>query len=387
MTYFSLDPNIIYLNHAAVAPWPRNTVEAVTAFAQQNGSLGALNYPQWLTKEASLRTLMSQLINAPSADEIALLKNTSEGLSLIAHGLNWKRGDNVVSIAQEFPSNRIVWESLSRQGVTLRLLDLNRCSEPEQELLALCDKHTRLVSVSSVQYANGLKLKLEQLGHYCHMHNIIFVVDAIQSLGATPFDVQACCADAVVADGHKWMLGPEGVALFYCRDKLRQQLELRQFGWHMVDAVGDFEQTDWQPALNARCFECGSPNMLGLHALHASLSLLLELGIEQIASQILSTTQLIIEHVDALGFELLTPREKQARVGIVTFHVPERDNQHLYQDLMADHVVCAYRGGGIRFSPHFYNTPEQIKEAFSKLNKLLSTRHFNKLCSELPSCP
>ncbi|MEJ2427020.1 MAG: aminotransferase class V-fold PLP-dependent enzyme [Candidatus Thiodiazotropha sp.] len=369
---FNLDPDLIYLNHAAVAPWPRTTVEAVAAFATENATLGATNYPQWLVKEQALRVLGAELINAPSQADIALLKNTSEGLSLIAHGIDWKPGDRVVSIAQEFPSNRIVWESLRSQGVQLQILDLKNHRNPVQAIIALCDERTRLISVSSVQYASGLRLHLEPIGAYCRERDILFVVDAIQSLGVIPFDVQACQADVVVADGHKWMLGPEGLALFYCRDALRERLQLHQYGWHMVEDAGDFDRIDWQPARSARRFECGSPNMLGIHALHASLSLLLKIGIKNITGRVLELTRKIIDQVDELGFELLTPRDPEARAGIVTFRVPERDNQSLYQGLMTSRVICAHRAGGIRFSPHFHNTPEQIDTAFQRLKALIS---------------
>lgn len=371
MSDFSLDPDIIYLNHAAVAPWPTCSVEEVVAFAHQNGTYGSQNYLQWLAKEDELRTLLAQLINAPSKDEIALLKSTSEGLSFVAYGLDWQVGDNIVSVAQEFPSNRIVWESLQSRGVELRLLDLESSKQPEEALLALCDERTRLISVSSIQYANGRKTDLNTIGDYCRSKDILFVVDAIQSLGASPFDVVQCKADIVVADGHKWMLGPEGLALFYCRESIRQRLKLNEYGWHMVEAMGDFDQKEWQPADSARRFECGSPNMLGVHALHASLTLLLDQGIESVSSRIEELTQFIIDQIDLLGFQLLTPRAREMRGGIITFFVPDQDNQLLYQALMEQRVMCAYRGGGIRFSPHFHNTETQIMEAFNRLKCLL----------------
>ncbi|PVV15507.1 MAG: class V aminotransferase [gamma proteobacterium symbiont of Ctena orbiculata] len=371
VSQFSLDPAIVYLNHAAVAPWPERTVAEVVRFARENGFLGSSHYARWLGVETGLRRLMSKLINAPSEHDIALLKSTSEGLSAIAYGLDWQPGDNIVSIAQEFPSNRIVWESLEPHGVELRLLDLNHSRDPEHDLIALCDHKTRLLSVSSVQYATGERLQLEGLGDYCRTHDVIFVIDAIQSLGAIPFDLTQCHADIVVADGHKWMLGAEGVALFYCQAALRQQLKLHQFGWHMVESMGDFDRTDWQPAQSARRFECGSPNMLGIHALHASLSLIHEIEVTEIATKITRNADLVIDQVDAAGFELLTPRDPDKRAGIVTFQVPERDNQVLYQGLMQQQVMCAYRGGGIRFSPHFYNTESEIETAFKRLSALL----------------
>lgn len=371
MSFFSLDPTLIYLNHAAVAPWPQRTVSEVVRFAQENGFSGSSGYAHWMGVEQELRTLLARLINTASAEDVALLKSTSEGLSVIAYGLEWRPGDNIVSIAQEFPSNRIVWESLRAMGVELRLLELTRSTDPEQDLIALCDERTRLMSVSSVQYAAGERLQLETLGDYCTAHDVIFVIDAIQSLGAIPFDVESCHADIVVADGHKWMLGAEGVALFYCRASLRERLKLHQYGWHMVESMGDFERTDWQPACSARRFECGSPNMLGIHALHASLKLIHEIGVNAIAADVRRNADLIIAQVDKAGYRLLTPREPLRRAGIVTFHVPDTDNRALYHALMQDQVACAYRAGGIRFSPHFHNSEVEIEEAFERLSNLL----------------
>jgi cysteine desulfurase / selenocysteine lyase len=187
-----------------------------------------------------------------------------------------------------------------------------------------------------------------------------------------PFDLNETLADVVVADGHKWMLGPEGLALFYCRAELRERLQLHQYGWHMVETAWDFEASSWRPAESARRFECGSPNMLGAHALLASLELLQGIGIEQILSRIEVNTAACIEQIDSRGFELLTPRAQDQRAGIVTFRVPDSDTHALQQELMKHKVVCAERGGGIRFSPHFHNTPEQIARAFETLDQLRS---------------
>jgi selenocysteine lyase/cysteine desulfurase len=372
MPIFDLDPELIYLNHAAVAPWPIRTAATVARFAEENRHLGATRYPRWLEVERQLREQLAKLINAPSVNDIALLKSTSEGLSIIAYGIDWRPGDNIVSIAQEFPSNRIVWESLQPQGVELRLLDLDGSANPQQDLIGLCDDRTRLISVSSVQYASGRRLELSQLGSHCREAQILLCVDAIQSLGALPFDVQRNLADFVVADGHKWLLGPEGTALFYCRAEIRERLHLRQYGWHMVEQAGDFERRDWIPARSARRFECGSPNMLGIHALQASLSLILEQGVDNIWRRILDNGQSIIDEVDRRGFELISPRAEDQRAGILTFRIPDRDNQALQQGLMEQGIICAYRGGGIRFSPHFHNTTQQIRQAFIRLESFFN---------------
>jgi len=356
---FSLSPDILYLNHAAVAPWPRRTLDAVARFAQANAMRGAADYTDWLKTEARLRERLAELVKAPSPADVALAKNTSEGLSIIAHGLAWEPGDNVLGIAQEFPSNRIVWESLRDRGVEYRQLDLYDSTAPEADLISLCDERTRLIAVSSVQYAKGLRLDLERLGAFCRSRDILFCVDAIQSLGVLPFDLSRTKADFVVADGHKWMLGPEGVALLYVDPRLRPCLRLYQYGWHMVAHRGDYDRPDWTPASDATRFECGSPNMLGIHALDASLSLLSETGIDRIRDAVAERIDRFVELLDGRGFELLSPREPDRRAGILTFRVPGIDSQVLYRKLMEKGVVCAPRGGGIRFSPHFY-TPEEV---------------------------
>jgi len=365
---FPLDEGLIYLNHAAVGVWPRRTAEAVKQFADENMCRGAQHYPAWMQREQSLRQRLAWLVGAASTEDIALLKNTSEGLSLIAAGLDWQTGDNVISSNQEFPSNRIVWESLARQGVELRQADISG-EDPEAAIIACMDGQTRLLSVSSVQFAGGLRLDLKRLGEACRERGILFCVDAIQSLGALSFDAGACHADFVVADGHKWMLGPEGVALFYTHPEARERLRLTQFGWHMVEHAGDFERRDWRPAKSARRFEPGSPNTPGIHALDASLSLLQQAGMAQVEAGVLQRTAWLTEAVlHDEGFELLSPVRPERMSGIVSFRrrdLDAKEHAALYRHLMQAGTVCALRGGGIRFSPHFYTPMQHLGEALT----------------------
>jgi len=366
---FSLTPEVIYLNHAAVSPWPSRTAAAVASFAEENRQRGAQHYPQWLVVEQRLRERLQRLIGARSVDEIALLKNTSEGLSVIAHGLDWCAGDNVIIPAQEFPSNRIVWESLTEYGVEVRAVDISTSSDPESALLQQIDARTRLISVSAVQYDTGLRLDLNRLGRACEDTEVLYCVDAIQSLGALPLNVRSIRADFVVADGHKWLLGPEGLALFYCRRELFEHLRLRQYGWHMVEHPHDFERRDWEPAKTARRFECGSPNMLGIHALEASLSLLEEIGSDAIAEKIMANSDYLIRQLSGIsGFDVVTPIAPERHAGIVSFKPLDTDVQELHRHLQAAGVVCAVRGGALRFSPHFYAPREQLARALAVLD-------------------
>jgi len=368
---FPLDPDLAYLNHAAVAPWPRRTAEAVQAFAQENITRGAADYKHWMAREQQLREQLQAFINAPSVDDIALVKNTSEALSMVASGLDWRFGDNVVSSNEEFPSNRIAWEAQKRYGVEFREVNLH-VDDPEAALMAACDDNTRVLTVSSVQYGTGLKLDLVRLGQFCREQNILYCVDAIQSLGSQTLDVQAIGADFVMADAHKWLLGPEGIAVFYSRAERRYELKLHEYGWHMVQHMGDYSRREWRPAASGRRFECGSSNVLGAYAFSASLSLLQEIGMPEVERMILANSAYTMEALRAIeGVAIITPQADERRAGIVTCRIDGQDHTALHQQLMARQVICAPRGGGIRFSPHFYTPQERIDAAVSTLAEFL----------------
>jgi len=372
---FPLTDELIYLNHAAVAPWPKRTGEAVIKFAEQNTRYGSHFYLDWMKKENELRSQLQALLNAPSADDIALVKNTSEALSFVAYGLPWQAGDNIVSSNQEFPSNRLPWESLANQGVEFRQADLASAETPEDALFALVDNNTRLLTISSIQFASGLRMDLERIGEFCKQHDILFCIDAIQSLGAVQFDVQAYHADFVMADGHKWMFGPEGLGVFYTTPEARDKLKLTQYGWHMMKDTHNYENKPWEVHPTARRFECGSPNMLSIHALSASLSLLLETGMAAVEALVFEKSDYIKEAVaknDQLS--LLSQQQNLLKSGIVTFKHQTITNDDLYNHLQKNSVVCALRGGGIRFSAHFYNTFDEIDRAFAIINNMAAPR-------------
>lgn len=363
---FDLNSDLLYLNHAAVSPWPVRARQAVEKFAVENTQTGATHYPKWLSIELGLRENLKKLVNAPSVDDIALLKNTSEALSVVAYGIDWHPGDNIVTSNQEFPSNRIVWESLKDQGVTLREADIN-VEDPEQALFDLVDENTKLITISSVQYASGLKMDLEKIGSFCQAHKILYCVDAIQTLGALEFDVEAIHADFAMADGHKWMLGPEGLAVFFCRKEIREQLKLTQYGWHMVEDAGNYNTRSWRPADSARRFECGSPNMLGIYALNASLSLLHEIGMKTVESQLIANSQYLIEALSALNnAKILSATDSGRYAGIVTVSFDcDKTLDDIFSQLTSHNLICAQRGGGIRLSPHFYTPTDIINKSLS----------------------
>lgn len=351
----------LYANHAAIAPWPLVTSEAVRNFARENCQQGPEKYNRWLVRETHLREMLASLINADSKDDIAMLKNTTEGICTVAGGIEWHEGDNLILPLGEFPSNRLPWLALKSQGVEVREVDIRNTTEPEAALLAQTDERTRLLAVSAVQWTDGLRLQLEVLGQACRSKGVLFFVDAIQQLGAVQMDVNACEIDFLAADGHKWLLAPEGIAVFYCRESAREQLRINQHGWHMVDNPYNFNRSQWQPSKTARRFEAGSPNTLGQTAFHASVSLLLEVGMQQVEYCIAGNSQTLSEGISGIsGLELVRPFDIQRLSGIVSFRIPGGDPLKLHRALSQNQLSCAIRGDAIRLSPHFYQVGQPV---------------------------
>jgi selenocysteine lyase/cysteine desulfurase len=361
-----------YANHAAISPWPRVTARAVAAFAEENCNQGSAAYKYWLQRESRLRQRLASLLNAASPGDIALLKNTTEGISTVAGGIAWSNGDNVVIPKDEFPSNRLPWLALQRVGVEVREVDIRCADDPEQALVSQMDERTRLLSVSSVQWVDGLRLRLETLGEACRQNGVRFFVDAIQHLGALQIDVEACNIDFLAADGHKWLLAPEGIAVFYCREAAREELQLSQHGWHMVDEPYQFDRQQWQPSATATRFEAGSPNTLGQVALHASVSLLQQVGMVNVEACVSANTRALVAGIESIpGLEPVRPFDPQRVSGIVSLKPLNTDLSRFFQALTARQLSCTIRGGAIRLSPHFYQCGEPIAEMLNILNDVV----------------
>lgn len=363
MNEFPILEHGLYANHAAIAPWPLATTRAVTDFARENCELGPQKYARWLLKETQLRSMLADMINADSRYDIALLKNTTDGICTVANGIDWRSGDNLVLPADEFPSNRLPWLALQHLGVEVREVEISNVADPEQSLLNHMDERTRLLSVSAIRWADGLRLRLDVLGQACRNKDVLFFVDAIQQLGAMQIDVQACCIDMLAADGHKWLLSAEGIAVFYCREAIRDQLALSQHGWRMVDEPYRFSRDEWLPSPSASRFEAGSPNMLGQIALHASVGLLLDIGMHKVEAGIESNSSELGSGLSEIpGIELVRPLDMQRISGIVSFRIPDRDLIEVFNSLQKRNLTCALRGNAIRLSPHFYQAGECIQE-------------------------
>jgi selenocysteine lyase/cysteine desulfurase len=361
----------LYLNHAAVGPWPRVTAEAVHAFASENMQQGSANYREWFARETALRDNLAQLTGAASRDDIALLKNTTEGICTVAYGIQWQEGENIVLPRDEFPSNRLPWLAQARHGVETREIDIRAAGHAETALIEAMDHNTRLLSVSAVQWNDGFRLDLPALGRACRERNVLFFVDAIQQLGALPMDVRAAQIDFLAADAHKWLLAPEGIAVFYCRDSAREQLTLQQQGWHMYEHPWLFEREDWTPAASAKRFEAGSPNSLGQAALNASVELLLKCGMENVGGRILANSMFLFEQLQAQpGFRVTSRTEPERASGIVSFMHEKYSAREMHRLLTAAGVSCVVRDQSVRLSPHFYQGEAQLTELMGLLRQI-----------------
>jgi len=369
---FPQEPDLCYLNHAAVGPWPRRTAQVVANFAQQNMTRGATDYPAWAKVEQRLRERIARLINAASSDDIALVQNTSVGLSIVSQGLDWRAGDEVVGLAGDFCSNSMVWEALAERDVRYRPIDALSEHDPEGVLIAALSAKTRLLAISTVHFATGYRFDMQRLSQGCRARGVLLSVDGIQSLGAIDFDLQHAPADFVTSGGHKWLLSPEGQGFLYCRPELCEQLKLHQFGWAMRAAPYDFESDGWSPASTARRFEAGTPNMIGIHALDASLEMFEEVGMPMVEQRLADNLAFLESELLGLpDVEIVSPRDPARRAGILTFRHSRFDGARLHSALMHERVICAARAGGVRLAPHFYTPRAVLETAVERIRKII----------------
>lgn len=368
---FPVTQNWIYVNHAAVGPLSTRVQESVQQFIKESVEHGYTAAEKWHTLIAQARQNVAALINS-EIDEVAFTASTSEGLSFVANGLQWNKGDNLLVPDCEFPANIYPWLDLEKQGVEVRRIPSKEGRISLEEIEKLADSKTRLLSTSSVQYGSGWATPLKQLGTWCRKNNILFCVDGIQSCGILPMDVKAFQIDFLAADAHKWLLGPEGIAFFYCSNRVVDQLSPSVIGWKSVENPLDFDHIDFTLKKGAQKFEAGSSNVLGIHALNATLELLLEVGIDSIQKQVLHLNQILVDQIQKEWpkTESLVPEKQEERSGIVALKVAS-DPVQLVSTFLKEKIYLASRRGWLRISPHFYNTEEEMEIIVHKGKKLL----------------
>lgn len=361
-SHFPVTQRWAFFDHAAVAPLSQPARNAMRIWVDDLTDNGVVSDAKWQKRIAEVRRTAGTLINADPQD-IAFVKNTSEGIGIIAEGIRWRAGDNVVTAQEEYPANLYPWMNLGERGVELRTVASRDGRLLIDDIRAAMDTRTRVLSLSFVEYASGFRNDLDTLGNLCRERGIWFFVDAIQGLGMLPLDVQKTPIDFLAADGHKWLLGPEGAGILYVRRDLVDQLHAVDIGWNSVVQARDFNHIELRLKPNAGRWESGTLNVAGITGLGASMELLLQIGIANVAARVLELTDYLCQGAAARGIKVYSSRLDNEKSAIVSL-IPDADVRALVRYLRDNGIVVNQRAGRLRVSPHFYNTTDEIDRLF-----------------------
>jgi selenocysteine lyase/cysteine desulfurase len=363
---FPVRKNLVYFNHAAVGAMPRRVAQAIAAHNENVRDRGAADWRRWYAAVEDTRAKAARFIGS-SKEEVAFLPNTSWGLNLVAQCFPWKEGDNVVSNDMEFPSNAYPWLSLEKRGVACRQAKNRSGRVTLAEIAEVVDARTRVVAVSWVAFHNGFVSPLEEISRFCRERGILFVVDAIQGLGALPMDVVAAGVDVLAADSHKWLLGPEGCAIFFVAENVRDRVPPVFAGWWNILHAKGYLEYDLDFYKSARRYEPGTLATANIAGLAAALDLLTEAGAETVRARILKVCEALKRGLTERGWRIATP--DPLRSGILSAAPPDADSRVVCKQLEERGVITAPREGAVRFSPHFYNDEEEVKRILEAVGR------------------
>jgi selenocysteine lyase/cysteine desulfurase len=362
---FPVTASWAFLDHAAVAPLPAAAVAALHEYGASLAADGVTAVGKWVARLAHVRKLAARLINSPDPDDVYFVPNTTHGIGVVAEGLPWKAGDNVVLAAEEYPANQYPWMNLAPRGVEVRAVPSRGNRLAVDDVRAAMDARTRVLTVSSVEFASGFRNDLDALGELCHERGVFFFVDAIQSLGVFPLDVRTTPIDALAADGHKWLLGPEGAGIGYVRREWVNRLHPIGVGAFSVVNPLAFSTIDFRLKPHAGRWEGGALNVPGLAAMGASIELLLAAGIENVRNRVLDLTDYLCERAMSRGWTVFSARAENEKSGIVSLIHPTLPSDEVVKRGKAAGAAVNARGGRVRVSPHAYNTEAEIDRFLS----------------------
>lgn len=354
----------VQFNHAAVCPLPARARDAMAAYGDEMATRGSLAWRAWGREVATLKERAARLVGASDAvggaASLSVVPNTTWGLNVVAQGFDWKPGDSVVTTATDFPSNQTPWLALKRRGIVVRRIPTRDGAFTAAEVADACDATTRLVSLSAVAFHTGFRAPIEEVGAFCRSHGIVFGLDAIQAVGVIPVDVVAAKVDFFSADGHKWMLGPEGAGLLFTTPELRSRLAAPGGWMNYRHDPADYAVPEEPKYLDdGRRFEVGAPPTPGVYALSASLALLLEIGMETTRKRIDATLGVLLDGLPRVGFTPITFPENGSRpaAGILAALPPAHgQSAHWYMKKLEERdLVVTARCGFLRLSPHVGN--------------------------------
>lgn len=357
---FPVTDRYIYLNHSAVCPLSTRVRDAMKGLIDDVTGNGSVNYSDWLRAYEHTRASAARLVNARPR-EIAFMRNTSDAISAVANGIDWREGDNVVTCNVEFPANIYPWMRLrTERGIKMKMAAERDGRIDAEELLSLVDDRTRVVAISWVQFASGFRSDLARIGRFCRDRGVIFCVDAIQGLGGLHLDVERDLVDAFAADAHKYLLGPEGVALFYVSDRVIDRIKPTVVGWTSVKDYERYLDYDLDYRDGALRFECGTLNTVGVYGLGAAIDLFLETGPKKIEEYLLGLSDYLAGRLESKGYEITGSRHPGETSAVVTCKHEKHSPGNLYRLLLAKNIITAPRVKRLRISPHFYNMREEV---------------------------
>lgn len=359
---FPVAENLIWLHHAGVSPLCLPASKAMKELTDDAEKWASFHFFDWMKVYESIRVEGAMLIGA-QREEIAIIKNTSEGISMVQRGLSWKAGDRMVAFREEFPANYLPWKIVEEQGVDVRWLSIYDSLDVIDQA---CDG-ARLLSVSIVNYLSGHRMDLEAIGEICKRRNVFFLVDAIQGLGVFPLDVERCHIDALSADGHKWLMGPEGCGILYVRRERQDEVKPVEFGWMNVASFDDYGSRDMALRPNAARYECGTLNTVGVFGLDAAIRFVQKVGVHRIGEQVVDLVERVAQGVEQKGYRLFREWDRQTASGIISFQKDGIDSRVVVSRLKDQRVQAAPRQGWIRFSPHFYQNNEEMDRVVAML--------------------
>ena len=357
-----------YLNSAAVSPIPKTAVEAVMSQLNDVSRHGSEHYTEWIATKNRARTLIASMLNVRD-DQIAFTRNTSDGFASVAAGIDWAEGDNIVSFAGEFPANYYPWRRIrDRFGVELRLCPERGGRIDMDEFTELIDANTRLVAISSVQFASGFAADLERIGEAVRAVDALFAVDIIQGFGARGYDLSGLQVDIASGASHKWLCAPEGCGILFLSDKARERIDPTLTGWISVETPWDFEDREqpWKP--NALAYESGTGASSLFYGLEQSLKLLQGTGLGRIDAYLKDLTDQLCEMLAGKDYDIVSSRDPKEKSAIVCVkHRGGVPCGEIAAHLQKADVIVSPRNDRLRIAPHFYNTSEDIERLVAEM--------------------
>jgi selenocysteine lyase/cysteine desulfurase len=351
-----------YLNSAAVAPLPTIAVEAVNRQLRDVSENGSANFLDWVATKNRAREIIAAMLKVQS-EQIAFMRNTSDGISTVANGLKWQAGDNIVSFEREFPANFYAWRRIRDQfGVELRLCPERNGRIDLDEFIGLIDGNTKIVSISAVQFASGFRADLERIGQAARKHDALFVVDIIQAFGTMPFDLAAQKVDVAAGASHKWLCSPEGCGILYLSDRARARVEPSLVGWISVEDSWSFEDSEQPFKPNALAWETGTGSSSLFYGLEQSAKLLFETGAAEIETYLEELSDYLCELLAGKNYEIVSSRASGEKSQIVCIkHNGNLTPVEIAKRLESENIVVSPRGSRMRVAPHFFNNREDIE--------------------------